>query len=126
MSETTPEPGDLGDAAKGGASASAGWGHGVLLDGLLRALDRESTSTLGRQGEDLARLALWRSPSTRDGLVSVQPWADWVREWNIEHPEHREHVSDRGIDLVATYADGHRTAVQVKLRDGGGLPVSVR
>jgi predicted helicase len=125
MSEMTPAQDEPGDAAEAGHAATA-MGETVSLDVLLRALVRKSTSTLGRQGEDLARLALWRSPATRDGLGSVQPWADWVREWNIEHPERREQVADRGIDLVATYADGHRTAVQVKLRDGGGLPVSVR
>ncbi len=128
MSETAPEQEELGGTTEGGTSGTGIWEEAVSvsLDVLLRALSRQSTSTLGRQSEDVARLALWRSPATRDGMVSVQSWADWAREWNIEHPERREQVTDRGIDLVLTYADGHRTAVQVKLRHSGGQPVSVR
>jgi len=30
------------------------------------------------------------------------------------------------VDVVATYADGHRSAVQVQRRNGGELPISVR
>jgi len=83
-----------------------------------------SVHEMRRQAEDVARYALWRAPSTRDGLITVLRWADWAREWNIEHPDRPEEAADRGIDLVATYSDGRRTAVQVKLRTGGA-PVGV-
>ena len=94
------------------------------LGGLLASLAPCSGPELGRQGEDVARYALWRAPATREGLVAVLPWADWVREWNIDHPDRPEQAADRGIDLVATYSDGRCTAVQVKLRTGG-TPVGV-
>ncbi|MGY1660771.1 Helicase associated domain protein [Geodermatophilus sp. SYSU D00705] len=125
MNDTPTRSHDEPSEAPEGLGASSQAGTSASLDTLLHALDRESASIFGRQGEDIARLALWRSPATRGELVSVQPWADWVHQWNVEHPDRSEQVTDRGIDLVATYADGHHTAVQVKLRDGRGAPVSV-
>jgi predicted helicase len=103
------------------------WGAdaaGTSLGNLLASLRTGSSYDLGRQGEDVARYALWRAPATRDGLDAVLRWADWVREWNITHHDRLEQVADRGIDLVATYSDGRRTAVQVKLRTGGS-PMAV-
>ena len=94
------------------------------LAGLLASLAPCSGHELGRRGEDVARYALWRAPATHDGLVAVLRWADWVREWNIDHPDRPEQAADRGIDLVATYRNGRCTAVQVKLRTGGA-PVGV-
>jgi superfamily II DNA or RNA helicase len=124
MCKMPTEREELGDGP-GQVGTGSSTGGTVALDALLRALDRRSASVFGRQGEDVARLALWRSPETRDGLVAVRRWADWVTAWNVEHPGCPERATDRGIDLVATYADGHHTAVQVKLREGGGLPISV-
>lgn len=97
---------------------------GAGLAGLLESLGAASGHELGRQSEDVARYALWRAPATSDGLAAVLRWADWVGEWNVDHPDRPEQVADRGIDLVATYRDGRCTAVQVKLRTGGG-PVGV-
>lgn len=97
---------------------------GAGLAGLLASLARCSGHELGRQAEDVAAYAVWRATATRDGLVAVLRWADWVREWNIDHPDRPEQAADRGIDLVATYRDGRCTAVQVKLRTGRA-PVGV-